>query len=125
MGGFIRSNAERTEIKQINTTVNKEICEDFKDWCKTKGYPINIMIEIFMSQFVDGKFLINLDKARIWNDNTKEKMVLNTTVNLEIYNKFKDCCKAIKCPINAILTAFMKQFIDENYVLEFKKADKD
>lgn len=122
MGGFIRSDVERVETKQISTTINKEVCEDFKDWCKIKGYPINVMIEIFMSQYVDGKFLIDLENAKIWNDKTKDKIVLNTTVDLKVFNDFKDCCKIIKYPINAMLTAFMKQFIDEEYVLEFRKV---
>lgn len=124
MSGFIRSNAERVKTKQISAKINKEICDDFKDYCKITGYPINIMIEIFMKQFVDGKFLIECNEISKRNDDTEEKVVINTTVNFEIYNKFKSYCKENGYFVNAIFTAFMKQFIEEDYVLEFKKVEK-
>jgi antitoxin component of RelBE/YafQ-DinJ toxin-antitoxin module len=123
MGGFIRSDAERVETKQINTLINKEICEDFKDLCKVMGYPINVMVEIFMRQFVDGKFPVELDKAKELNKKAEYKVTLNTTVSLEIYNNFKDYCKEIGYPLNAILASFMNQFVNEDYVLEFKKIE--
>lgn len=125
MGGFIRSNLERPKPKQINTTVNKEVYDDFKDWCKVKGYPINVMIETFMNQFVGGQFLIDYDKAKEMNKSAESKVTLNTTVNLKSFNKFKDCCKAMGYPINVILTGFMRQFIDEEYILEFRKIDEE
>ena len=124
MGGFIRSNAERVETKQINTMIDKKICEDFKDSCKVMGYPINVMIETFMRQFVDGKFIIKLDKAKEINKKAKDKVTLNTTVNLETYNNFKDYCKEIGYPLNSIMASFMKEFVSEKYVLEFKRVKK-
>lgn len=124
MGGFIRSNAERVKTKQISAKIDKEVCDDFKDYCKIFGYPINIMIEIFMKQFVDGKFVIECDKNNKRDNNVEEKTVINTTVNLEVYNEFKSYCKENGYFVNAIFTAFMKQFIEEDYVLEFKKVEK-
>ena len=124
MAGFIRSDAERVETKQINTMVDKTICENFKDSCKIMGYPINVMLEVFMKQFVDGKFSIKFDEAKELNKKSKSKVTLNTTVNLEVYTNFKSHCKEIGCPVNAILTSFMKQYVEEDYVMEFKKVKK-
>ena len=124
MAGFIRSNAERVKTKQISTAINKEICEDFKDSCKTMGYPINIMIETFMRQFVHGKFPIKNNKLRKWNKGAKDKIILNTTVNLGVYNDFKDYCKTNGYLINEVITGFMKHYVDEEYIIEFKKVKK-
>lgn len=47
----------------LNTTINSEILDEFKAYCKELGYPMNMLLESFMQQFVDGEFVLKIGKA--------------------------------------------------------------
>ena len=48
----------------LNTTISKDIFEDFKVSCKDIGIPMNVIIETFMRQFNKGGFYLKFDKNR-------------------------------------------------------------
>jgi hypothetical protein len=55
---------------------------------------------------------------------TKRRSMLNTTINGDIMNDFRDYCKSINCPMNTILEAFMTQFANGDFTFKLTKNKK-
>lgn len=55
---------EKDKMKRavLNTTINEEVLEDFKAYCRELGLPMNIIIESFMRQFAEGSFVLKLGR---------------------------------------------------------------
>lgn len=119
MGGFIKVDAKRVETTALNTKINKEVFDGFKVRCKELGYPLNVMLETFMQQYANGRFYIEPENIVCWKSDQSEKDTLNTTFNKAIYAEFKSACKENKFFIKHVITAFMKKFVDEDYILEY------
>lgn len=72
----VKSDAVPQERAMLNTTINKEVLDGFKAYCKELGLPMNILIESFMLQFVSGEFVLKIGKANKLNvdlvDDNKE-----------------------------------------------------
>ena len=47
----------------LNTTINKELLENFKARCKYDGIPMNTCLEAFMRQYLKGEFYLKFSKA--------------------------------------------------------------
>ena len=47
----------------FNTTINEEIANDFREYCKTVNVPMNLVLEIFMTQFIQGQFTFKLTRT--------------------------------------------------------------
>lgn len=47
----------------LNTTINKEVLEDFKRVAQESGIPMSIILETFMKQYAAGEFTIKLQKG--------------------------------------------------------------
>ena len=139
MGRPVNSNVARAETTGLNTKVNKEVFEAFKDCLGEFGYPMNVMLETFMKQYANGRFKLSDQDIRKWavcyNDdvdtlNTSlndgvEVASLNTTFNKEIYINFKYACKMRGYFLKHVLTAFMEKFANGDFVLEYVERNKD
>lgn len=123
MGGFIKIDAKRVEVKALNTKINKEIFDEFKIQCKTFGYPMNILIEVFMQQYANERFHIEKEDVLKWKNSDYEVDTLNTTFNKEIYLAFKSRCKENGFFVKHVITAFMKEFTNEKLVMEYVNVD--
>lgn len=44
------------EKKQLNTPVDAKLLEDFKIVCSEYGFKMNVVIEAFMNEFINGDF---------------------------------------------------------------------
>ena len=119
MAGYIRSNVKRLETTSLNQQINKEVFDEFKDYCKMIGYPMNVLIETFMQQYANGNFDLSSDEINKWKKDNSETDTLNTTFNKEIYLNFKSACKGNGYFIRHTITAFMEKFVRSNFVLEF------
>ena len=119
MGKPVNSNVSRAETTALNTKVNKEVFEAFKDCCGEFGYPMNVMIETFMRQYSNGNFKLDKDDVLKFKNDGKEVDTLNTTFNKEIYTEFKLVCKRNGFFLKHVVTAFMEKFATGNYVLEY------
>lgn len=89
MGGFIKIDVERVETTALNQKINKEVFDAFKTCVKEQGYQLNIVLEVFMNQYANGRFKLNPDDILKFKNDGKEVSTLNTTFNKEIYLKFK------------------------------------
>lgn len=120
MGGFIKRDIERVETAALNTKINKEVLHSFKDSCKEHGYQINIILEVFMRQYADGRFKLEEEDILKFKNDGVEVDTLSTTLNKEIYVNFKEVCKVNGYFVKHVLTAFMEKFINKSIVLEYR-----
>ena len=125
MGGYIKRDVKRVETTALNTKVNKEVFDAFKDTCKEKGYPLNVMLETFMQQYANGNFCLNDDDIMKFKNDGKEMDTLNTTFNKEIYLAFKSACKLRGYFVKHVVTAFMEKYANRNLVLEYVDMTKE
>lgn len=125
MAGFIKVEAKKLPTKALNMQINKDIFYDFKVKCKEKGYPLNIVIEVFMEQYANGKY--NLEKENIikWKKDDGETETLNSTFNKETYNKFKNTVKGNGFFVKHVITAFVEDYVKNDLVMEYAVKEKN
>ena len=121
MAGFIKIEADRVETTALNTKVNKKVFDEFKICCKTQGYPLNVVIEIFMNQYAHGRFDLSEDEILRWKGDVEEVDTLNTTFNKEIYADFKYRCKSNGYFLKHVVIAFMKKYSEGNLIFEYRE----
>lgn len=63
----IKTDAVKNKRAMLNTTINNEVLNEFKAHCKELGLPMNLLLESFMQQFVDGEFVLKIGKANKLN----------------------------------------------------------
>lgn len=124
MGGFIKIDAERVETTALNTKINKEVFDKFKICAKTMGYPLNVLLEVFMLQYANERFDINSEDILKFKNDKSEVDTLNTTFNKEIYAAFKSRCKGNGYFVKHVLTAFMEKYASQNYVMEYINTEE-
>ena len=120
MGGFIKVDVERVETIALNQKINKEVFDAFKVCVKEQGYQLNIILEVFMLQYANGRFNLKTEDVLKFKNDGKEVSTLNTTFNKEIYLKFKSACKLRGLFVKHVLTAFMEKYTSGNYILEYR-----
>lgn len=59
----IKADTVQNKRAMLNTTINEQTLNEFKAYCKELGYPMNMLIESFMSQFVEGEFVLKIGRA--------------------------------------------------------------
>jgi len=63
----VKTNAKPKPRAMLNTTINSDVLDEFKAYCKELGYPMNMILESFMQQFVDGEFVLKIARANKMN----------------------------------------------------------
>lgn len=119
MGGFIKRDVQRVETTALNQKINKEVFDDFKDYCKELGYPMNVVLETFMQQYANGRFKLNANDVLKFKNDGKPVDTLNTTFNKEIYANFKSVCKLRGFFVKHVITAFMEKYASRNLIMEY------
>lgn len=121
MAGFIKVDVEKLPTHQINMKVNENIFYNFKVKCKQRGLPMNVVIETFMNQYTNGKYY--LDKEDVLKSMASQgiKETLNTPVNKEAYDKFKNTVKANGMFVKYVIGAFIEDYATNDLVLEFTR----
>lgn len=120
MGKPVNSNVSRAETKPLNTKVNKEAFESFKDYCAYLGYPMNVVLETFMSQYSNNRFELSEEDILKFKNNGEED-TLSTTFNKEIYLEFKSVCISKGYFVKHVISAFMEMFASRDFILEYVK----
>ena len=62
MSGLKTDREIRREKARLNTTIDKEVFEDFKATCKASGMRMSTLLETFMRQYSDGEFTVKFVK---------------------------------------------------------------
>lgn len=125
MGGYIKRDVKRVATTALNTKVNKEVFDAFKDCCKEQGYPLNVMLETFMRQYANGNFKLDAEDILKFKNDGKEVDTLNTTFNKEVYLEFKSTCKVGGFFVKHVITAFMEKYTERNFILEYVDMTKN
>lgn len=123
MAGFIKVEAKKLPTQALNMQVNKDIFYDFKVKCKEKGLPLNVVIEVFMNQYANGKYYIDKEKILKWKNDDGETETLNSTFNKEIYNNFKNTVKKEGLFIKNVVSAFIEDYAENDLVMEFTRKN--
>lgn len=111
MAGFIKCDVERVEIQALNTKVNKEVFDRFKEICKRNGLPLNVVIEIFMRQYADKMFPLASVQIIKYKYEDYETATLNITFSKDVYYGFKKVCKDNGFFVKHVLDAFMENYL--------------
>ena len=119
MGRAIKRDIERTETISVGQNINKEVLDEFKDYCKLLGYPMNVILETFMLQYADDRFSIPVEEIRKWKNGAYEVDQLSTTFNRALYAKFKRVCRDKGFYVKYVITAFMEKFSTRSLRMEF------
>ena len=123
MVGYIKRDVEqRTEHVGLNLKINREVFNSFKDYCKKRGYPMNVMLESFMQQYANGRFQLNSEEINKWKGVECEIDILNTTIDKTIHKAFKSTCKGNGYFLRHVLMAFMAKLVSTQYNLEFAEV---
>ncbi len=123
MGKPVNSNAQRVKTTALNTKINKEVFDKFKDCCKEQGYPLNVLLETFMRQYANGRFKIDTDDILKFKNDGAKVSTLNTTFNEEIYLEFKAACKSKGLFVKHIVTAFMEIYANQDLIMEYTNRE--
>ena len=54
-------------------------------------------------------------------ENKPKRAMLNTTINEDVLNSFREYCKTINCPMNTVLETFMAQFANGEFSFKLKR----
>lgn len=54
----------RQKRAMLNTTIDKDVLNHFRDYCKHINCPMNMVLETFMKQFAEGQFSFRLGKNK-------------------------------------------------------------
>ena len=119
MAGFIKVEAKKLPTKALNMQINKEIFYEFKVKCKEQGLPLNIVIEVFMRQYANGRYHLDKEDILKWKDDNGETETLNSTFNKEVRDKFKDAVKQNGFYIKHVITAFVEDYVKNDLIMEY------
>lgn len=121
MAGFIKVEAKKLPTKALNMQINKQVFYEFKVKCKERGLPLNVVIEVFMNQYANGKYHMDREDILKWRDDNSETETLNSTFNKDIYLRFKDSVKNDKLFIKHVITSFVEDYVKNDLTMEFVK----
>ena len=76
MGRPVNSKVQREKTAPLHMEVNENVFTKFKDSLAKYGYPMNVMLEIFMRQYVLGRIqLENENILKLKADNGKTALL--------------------------------------------------
>ena len=123
MAGFIKVEVEKLPTQALNMQVNKDIFYDFKVKCKQRGLPLNVVIEVFMNQYANGKYPLDREDVIKWKEDCGKTETLNSTFNKETYNRFKATVKDNGFFVKHIVSAFIADYVENDLVMEFTRRN--
>lgn len=119
MAGYIKVQAEKFKVQQINTKIDAEIFEAFQRKCKERNLQMCTVIETFARQYSNNRYDLEEINILKWKDISGETSTLNTPINKEVYFQFKDKVKADGYFIKYVLSAFIEDYVRNDFVMEF------
>lgn len=58
----IKADAKATKRAPLNTTIDEEILNDFKSYCKELGLPMNMLVQSFMQGMIEQSLVLRIGK---------------------------------------------------------------
>ncbi|MBQ6846567.1 MAG: hypothetical protein IJO61_05490 [Oscillospiraceae bacterium] len=122
MGRPVNSKVKREETVALHMEVNKYAFRKFRDSLAKYGYPMNVMLEIFMRQYVLGKILLDEENVLFFREYVGEKELLRTTVNREVRDRYFTFCRENGMPTRIPIIVFMQEYSEGKFVPELRKV---
>ena len=122
MGRPVTSKVKREETAALHMLINKRLLTEFRDSLAKYGYPMNVMLEIFMRQYVLGRIHLDRENMMKLKEDTGERSHMRTPVNGEVREMYFACCRAEKLPTKVPIMEFMKEYTEGKFVPEFREA---
>lgn len=123
MAGHIKVQIEKFELQPINTKINSEIFERFQKKCKERNLQMCTVIETFARQYLNNRYVLEEANIIKWSDNNGKTSTLNTPINKVVYGRFKDKVKSDGHYIKHVLSAFIEDYITNDFVMELVKEE--
>lgn len=86
----LQTNTKGMERAVLSTTIKKDILENFKSYCKLHGYPLNMILDIFMEQFVKEDFMLKLSNNYINQYESNVKHIFNGVLDIDIFDYYDE-----------------------------------
>lgn len=119
MAGYIKIETEKFELQPINTTIDTEIFEEFQKKLKQQNIPMNVVITVFVEQYLNGRYKLNEKDILKWEGGGCKISRLSTQINKDLYIQFKDKVKSDGHYIRQVLSAFIEDYANNDLVMEF------
>lgn len=58
----LKADAKAVKRAPLNTTIDEEILNEFKAYCKELGLPMNMLVQSFMRGMTDGSLILRIGK---------------------------------------------------------------
>lgn len=58
----IKATVKATKRASLNTTIDEEILNDFKSYCKELGLPMNMLVQSFMQGMIEQSLVLRIGK---------------------------------------------------------------
>lgn len=58
----IKATVKATKRAPLNTTIDEEILNDFKSYCKELGLPMNMLVQSFMQGMIEQSLVLRIEK---------------------------------------------------------------
>lgn len=121
MAGYLKVDVEKFELQPVNTKIDSDIFEKFQRKCKERNLQMCTVIETFARQYVNNRYVLEESNIVKWSNYDGEISTLNTTINKDVYYKFKDKVKADGHYIKHVLSAFIEDYTKNDMIMEFVK----
>lgn len=70
---ILESKNNNTELDALSTTINKEVCSEFKLTCKVNGHTMKDVLTVFMEKIVTRNFALEYVNVNECSDKTNVK----------------------------------------------------
>ncbi len=125
MARVINTRVKRAEKAYLHMNINTVVYTEFRDCLARYGHPMNMILEIFMWQYVQGRIHLDRDNMMELKYDMGETSLMRTPVNGEVRERYFACCKAEDLPTKVPITAFMKEYAEGKFMPEFRTVEKD
>lgn len=124
MGRPVNSKVQREKTSPLHMEVNEDVFTKFKDSLAKYGYPMNVMLEIFMRQYVLGRIQLENENILKFKSDNGKTALLRTPVNREVRENYFEYCNERNLPKKVPIMAFMKEYAEGEFTPEFRKTSE-
>ncbi len=120
MGRPVNSKVQREKTSSLHMDINENVFTEFKDSLAKYGYPMNVMLEIFMRQYVLGRIRLKNENIQKFKYDNGKTALLRTPVNQKVRENYFNYCRERKLPTKVPIMAFMKEYAEGKFTPEFR-----
>ena len=113
----MKSIGEPENRERFAVSMNPELYNSLRDKCRNEGIQMNLILECFMHQYVNGMDIHMIEQS------AGAAIQLSTTTNKEISHAFKAKCKSEGRTIKLVMESFITLYNEGKYELALRKKE--